>query len=201
MRLGTAFLTFLLLATTAALAGNTTDVTEVGKDSFEADFPSGGHLHLHIRSGDISVRGSDQNKIRVRYDGKNSDQLKDVKISLKSSGDSGDLHISGGPRNDFRIIIEVPKNSDLWMRVAAGDVEVADVVGSKDVELYAGDLTLQVGSPSDYGHMDASVRAGDLDTGPFGVSKDGLFRSYETQGGGKYRLHAHVTAGDLTLKE
>jgi hypothetical protein len=201
MRLGMAFLTTCLLAATLAFAGNTTDVTEVGKDSFEADFPSGGHLHLHIRSGDISVRGSDQNKIRVRYDGRNSSELKDVKVSLRSNGDSGDLNISGGPRNNFRIIIEVPKNSDLWLRVPAGEVEVADVVGSKDVELYAGDLTLEVGSPKDYAHMDASVRAGDLDTGPFGVTKDGLFRSYETTGSGKYRLHAHVTAGDLTLKE
>ena len=201
MRLGIAFLTTCLLAATFAFAGNNTDITEVGKDSFEADFPSGGHLHLHIRSGDISVRGSDQNKIRVRYDGKNADELKEVKVSLKADGNSGELHISGGPHNDFRIIIEVPKKSDLWLRVPAGDVEVADVVGSKDVELYAGDLTLQVGSPSDYGHMDASVRAGDLDTGPFGVTKDGLFRSYETQGSGKYRLHAHVTAGDLTLTE
>jgi hypothetical protein len=45
------------------------------------------------------------------------------------------------------------------------------------------------------------VLAGDLTASAFGVSKDGLFRSFEKDNpSGKYRLHAHVGAGDLTLK-
>ena len=48
--------------------------------------------------------------------------------------------------------------------------------------MWAGDLTMRVGNAADYGKVDASVRAGDLDMGPFGVSKSGLFRSYETTG-------------------
>jgi hypothetical protein len=43
--------------------------------------------------------------------------------------------------------------------------------------------------------------AGDLTASAFGVNKDGLFRSFEQNNpSGKYRLHAHVGAGDLTLK-
>ena len=43
--------------------------------------------------------------------------------------------------------------------------------------------------------------AGDLTASAFGVSKDGLFRSFEKDNlSGKYRLHAYVGAGDLTLK-
>ena len=169
--------------------------------SFESDFPSGGHLRMHIRSGEILVKGINENKLRVHYDGRNADKLGDVKVKMKTVGNGGELSISGGPRNDFRVTIEVPKNLHLWLRVPAGDVEVADIVGDKDIELYAGDLTVDVGSASDYQHMEASVRAGDIDTGPFGVEKSGLFRSYETSGSGKYRLHAHVTAGDITLRE
>jgi hypothetical protein len=82
----------------------------------------------------------------------------------------------------------------------AGDAEVENLVGDKDVELHAGDLTMAAGAPEEYALADASVLAGDLDTGPFGVSKDGLFRSFHRQGSGKYKLHAHVGAGDLTLK-
>jgi hypothetical protein len=45
------------------------------------------------------------------------------------------------------------------------------------------------------------VLAGDLTASAFGVSKDGLFRSFEKDNlSGKYRLHAYVGAGDLTLK-
>jgi len=175
-------------------------LTQQGKQDFLTTFPSGGRLDLQIRSGDITVRGSTDNKVKVRFEPKNPDDLKDVKVSFKASGNNGTLKVSGGPRNDFRIQIDIPKNSDLRLRVAAGDVSVEDLVGDKDVEMWAGDLTMRVGDAADYGKVDASVRAGDLDMGPFGVSKSGLFRSYETTGNGTHRLHVHVTAGDVELR-
>jgi len=189
---------FLLILSANLLAQKTVQVT--GQDRFEADFPSGGHLRLHIRSGDLKVIGSDEQKIRVNYWGKNASQAHDVKVSLRTTGNTGVLHVHGGPRNDFRIEIQIPKASNLFLRMPAGDAEVENLVGDKDVELHAGDLTMAVGSPEQYAFADASIFAGDLDTGPFGVTKDGLFRSFHHQGSGKYKLHAHVGAGDLTLK-
>src|SRR5438876_4301486 len=109
------FLVFSLICVAAAdeRAGKALQVTETGKESFEADFPSGGQLRMHIRSGELRVIGSDENKIRVNYSGKNASQLSDVKVSLKAVGTNGELHVSGGPHNDFRIEIQVPKNSGL----------------------------------------------------------------------------------------
>jgi hypothetical protein len=182
-------------------AGKPLQVTEVGKDSFQADFVSGGQLRMHIRSGDLRVIGSDENKIRVNYSGKNGSKTSDVTVSLKTVGNNAELRVSGGPHNDFRIEIQVPKNSGLYLRMPAGDLEVNGLTGDKDVEIHAGDMTLGVGKADDYGHVDASVNAGDLDAQPFGVSKGGLFRSFDKHGGGKYRLHAHVGAGDLVLRE
>ena len=188
----------LFFLSTGLFAQKTVQVT--GQDRFEADFPSGGQLRLHIRSGDLKVIGSDENKIKIRYWGKNAGEARDVKVSLRTTGNTGVLHVHGGPRNDFQIEIRVPRASNLFLRMPAGDAEVDNLVGDKDVELHAGDLTLGVGSPEEYALADASVLAGDLNTGPFGVSKDGLFRSFHRQGSGKYKLHAHVGAGDLTLK-
>ena len=182
-------------------AGKPLQVTEVGKDSFQADFVSGGQLRMHIRSGELRVIGSDENKIRVNYSGKNGSKTSDVTVSLKTVGNNAELRVSGGPHNDFRIEIQVPKNSGLYLRMPAGDLEVNGLTGDKDVEIHAGDMTLGVGKADDYGHVDASVNAGDLDAQPFGVSKGGLFRSFDKHGGGKYRLHAHVGAGDLVLRE
>jgi hypothetical protein len=34
---------------------------------------------------------------------------------------------------------------------------------------------------------------------PFGESRGGLFRSFEKSGNGRYKLVAHVGAGNLTL--
>jgi hypothetical protein len=70
---------------------------------------------------------------------------------------------------------------------------------NKDVELSAGDLNIAVGNAADYSHVDASVMSGDLEAAPF-KSHGGLFRSFEKSGSGRYRLHTHVGAGDLTLR-
>lgn len=184
-----------------ALAQKPVKVVEVGRDHFEADFPSGGQIRMHIRSGAIKILGSDEKKIQVHYSGKNADKRKDVKVSLKSSGDVGELNISGGPRNEFEIEVEVPKSCNLYLRVTAGQVEVSGITGDKDVELSFGDLTVEVSKAEDYAHVDASVYSGDLDAEPFAISKGGLFRSFQKQGPGKYRLHAHVGAGELMLKQ
>jgi hypothetical protein len=168
---------------------------------FEAGFQQGGALDIHVRPGDIDITGSDQAKVSVSCELRYPDRARDVKITFQSAGNSGDLRISGGPRNDIRIRIRVPRNSRLFVRSPAGDLSVSDVIGDKDVELHAGDLTIAVGKAFDYAHADASVLAGDLMASAFGVSKDGLFRSFEKNDpSGKYRLHAHVGAGDLTLK-
>jgi hypothetical protein len=197
------FLAFSLVCVAAAdqTAVKPLQVTEIGKESFEADFVSGGQLRMHVRSGDLRVIGSNENKIRVNYSGKNAGKTSDVKVSLKTIGNSAELRVSGGPHNDFRIEIQVPKNSGLYLRMPAGDLEVDGITGDKDVEIHAGDMTLGVGKADDYGHVDASVNAGDLDAEPFGVSKGGLFRSFDKHGSGKYRLHAHAGAGDLVLRD
>ena len=177
------------------------EVVQVGQDHFEADFPSGGEIRMHIRSGAITITGSDEKKVQVHFSGKNADQRKDVKVSLKTSGDVGELNITGGPRNEFQIEIEVPKSSNLYLRIPAGEVKVAGISGDKDVELSAGELTVEVSKAEDYAHVDASVYSGDLDAEPFAISKGGLFRSFQKLGPGKYRLHAHVGAGELVLKQ
>ncbi len=200
MRRFSIFAIVCLALVAAAPAQNSVELNEKGKRDFVADFPAGGHLDLRIRSGDVTVRGSDDNKVKVHFDGRSEDELKDVRVNFQAAGNSGVLKITGGPRNDFNIRIEIPKKSDLRLRVAAGDVKVEDLVGDKDVEMWAGDLTMRVGEVSDYNKVDASVRAGDLDMGPFGIYKSGLFRSYETTGTGMHRLHVHVTAGDVELR-
>lgn len=175
--------------------------TPSATNSFNADFPSGGQLRMHVRSGELHIIGSDENKIQIRYDGNRAEEARKVKVSFKTSGNIGNLEVQGGPRNEFQIEIRIPKNSDLYLRMPAGEAHVNGVLGSKDVELHAGELTMQVGSADEYAIADASILAGDLDAGPFGQSKDGLFRSFHHQGSGKYKLHAHVGAGDLILEQ
>jgi hypothetical protein len=77
---------------------------------------------------------------------------------------------------------------------------MAGIKGDKDIEANAGNLSISVGSSSDWDEVDASVTAGDLHAPAFQAATGGLFRSFKWKGPGKYRLHVHLTAGDINLR-
>jgi hypothetical protein len=200
MRYAIAFLSLAFFAAIPALAQNKIEVDDIAHHPFEADFPSGGQLSLHIRSAEIHIVGSDDNKIAVRIGGRQGSSSTDMEARFERTDNSGELRVSGGPHNELTITVHVPKNSNLFVRVPAGDVEVEGITGDKDIELHAGDLKIGVGAAADYAHVEASVTTGEIDAEPFGENHGGLFRSFEKSGNGKYKLVAHVGAGDLTLK-
>jgi len=174
--------------------------TDAGKSHMQFDCAARAQLRLHVRSGEIRILGSDDGKITVDLAGKNAGKIQDVTARLTCTQALADLHISGGPRDGLLITIHVPKNVDLYARIPAGDVTVDGIAGNKDVEMHAGELTIYVGKASDYGHVDASVYAGELDAKIFGADKGGLFRTVSKDASGQYHLHAHVGSGQLTLR-
>jgi hypothetical protein len=145
--------------------------------------------------------GTDAHKISIRVTGRKAENARDLTASFKHFANHADLRISGGgANNEVQMTIEIPKSSDLYIRMPFGDLTVEGVSGDKDVELHAGDLSIEVGAAADYAHVDASVLTGDLEARPFGESHGGLFRSFQKSGTGRYKLHAHLGAGDLTLR-
>jgi len=111
-----------------------------------------------------------------------------------------DVYVSETPHNNFQATIEVPRHSNLWARLSAGELVVEDVEGDKNLEVLAGRIQVDVPHAEQYGHRDASVTAGSIESSAFDVSKGGLFRSFEQHGPGKYRLHAHVMTGEIDLR-
>ena len=178
----------------------TPETTNVQQRDFETDLGSGANLRLHLHNGDFRVVGSDSEKISVDIEGKNLEQAKHIKIQLKRSNGAVDLKLSHVPKNELQVTIEIPRSTNLFARMRGGDLSVEGVVGDKDLELTGGDLTIQVGSAEDYAHVDLSVRFGDVSGTQFGDPKGWLGNSVRKDGNGKYRLHAHVMAGDLMLK-
>ncbi len=176
------------------------EATDLPEHPFQVDYPSGRQLSLRLRSGDVRVVGKADNQISVRLEARDSERAREVKVFFERFDNSAELRVSGGPRNDLRIIVEVPKNTGLFVRMPAGQLEISDITGDKDVQLHAGELILHVGNPADYSRVDASITSGGLEAPPFHEDHGGLFRSFQKTGNGKYRLHAHVGAGDLTLR-
>jgi len=200
-----ACVSLLFLGPSIASAQNNRTTSETGADHFTADFSSGGQLRMHIRSSGVRITGTDGNKIQIHFSCPNTDDLGNVRVTFKKNGNRGDLDITGGPSNNFQITMELPRSSDLYVRMFAGELEISGITGNKDLQIHAGDLELSLDHPSDYDPVDLSVTTGDLEASAFGVSKGGLFRSFHTNtardqaGGRKYSLYAHVGAGDLTV--
>jgi hypothetical protein len=187
---------FLLLSLSAAALAQDSRIEELGKSPVEAKFVSGGRIRMDLCSSGIEILGTDETKLRVSY----APQSDDVKVRIRIFGDRAELKVTDCPRNNFRARIEIPKSSALYVRMFAGELNMSDVTGDKDVVLHFGQLNMDMGRPEDYGHVEASVNSGELNAAAFHTEKGGLFRSFEKSGPGKYRLHAHVGAGELDLR-
>jgi hypothetical protein len=200
MRSHIAVLSVLLFLPASSFPQNNVEVeNDLAHHAFYVEFASRGQLEVRIRPAQILIIGSDENIVVVRVAGRQGLDSRDVQARFEKHGNSGVLDITGGPRNDVSITVQVPKESNLVVRVFAGDLEVRNIVGDKDVELNFGALKIGVGDAAGYSTVKASVSSGEIDAKPFGESHGGLFRSLEKSGNGKYRLRAYVGAGRLVL--
>lgn len=153
---------------------------------------SGANLRLHLHDGDFRIIGSDSEKISIHVEGKNVEQAKNIKVELQRSDSGVDLKLSHVPKNELQLTIRIPRSTNLYARMRGGDLSVEDVTGDKDLELTGGNLTIQVGNPEDYSHVDLSVSFGEVSGTQFGDPKGWLGNSVSKNGAGKYRLHAHL---------
>lgn len=198
-----ALLLVLGIETALLLVGSgvaqTENIEVRGKSPVEARFLPEGHIRMSLCPGAVHLVGRDDSLLRVSYE-THSGGDEDVHIRVQVSGEEAGIKVTGCPHNNFQLTVEVPKSSNLYVRMFAGEMNVNGISGDKDVELHAGQLNMELGKPEDYAHVDASVLSGDLEASAFDVSKGGLFRSFDRSGPGKYRVHAHVGAGQIELR-
>lgn len=177
--------------------GETSENTAAGKPVVAAEkpFAGGGKIDLQLDGGAYEVHPAADDRIRVTLSG----NIGNAKVELAADGTHADVKVKDTPRN-FRAAIEVPKVADLVIRFSGGDLVMAPITGNKDVDSYGGDIKIGVGDPNDYASVDASVKAGDIEAGPFGESKSGLLQHLTWSGHGKYTLRANLGAGNLVFR-
>ena len=197
----------VFLGLTALLAGPCVAQTKIQQTDlvnhpFSVDFAPQGRLDLRVRSGDVRVLGTNRDAISVDLSGRSvhDARTRDLKVVFKKYGGDAEMRISGGPKDGLTITVRIPAKTDLRARIPFGEVVVENVSGNKDVSLHAGDLTVEVGDKAAYSRVEASVFTGEVDAAAFAETHGGLFRSFQHDGHGAYRLHAHVGAGQLTLR-
>lgn len=153
---------------------------------------------MDLSAGDYSIEPGQDNRIVVRWDTRSSDSTTPVKVDIQVRGTAATITTSG-PRDNFKVVIELPARADLRVGISAGNLKIRGISGNKDVESWAGNIDIAVGATNDYASVDASVTAGDLMASAFDTRKGGLFRSFTWKGPGHYTLRVKLTAGNIRL--
>lgn len=182
-----------VLASAGALAQSSSNPNRI-----ERPFVSGGKVYLDLSAGAYRIEGTPDRVIRMRWHTQDERDLGRVRASVEVKASNATVYLSG-PGNNFGAEIELPERTDLTLRLSAGDLNVRRLEGNKDVDLWAGDVTIEVGEPQRYRKVDATVRVGQITAMPFNLTKGGLFRSIDYAGEGPYELRVRLFAGDLKL--
>jgi hypothetical protein len=161
-------------------------------------------LMIDSKPAGLHIVGTDQVAIHVSCSAISDETATDVAFHFSPTANGGKLSIDG-PRhqhgnNGLEIKIEVPRRTNLSIRMFAGQVTVEEVKGDKDIELGAGQITISSIHDGDYRDVDASVEVGEVQARAFGIDKGGFFRNFTRKNAdGDYWLRAHVTTGQVEL--
>ncbi len=153
-------------------------------------------LSMSLRSGDITIAGTDGKSLRVTCSMHDRQNPSDTHITFAANH----LTVRGGDHNGVTIRIEIPRSMNLRIRCSAGNITLAGITGNKDIDLNAGNLDVELGKPTDYRDVDASVLAGNISAPAFASERNGLFRKFHHENqAGSYRLRAALLAGNITF--
>jgi DUF4097 and DUF4098 domain-containing protein YvlB len=159
-------------------------------------------LRVHSRPAGLEIVGTDQARIHVSCTSGEEDDAQRIHIRLQGNQDDETLTIAGNLRkgNNVKVRIEVPRKTSLRVEMSAGEVKVEEIAGDKDINLYAGQITISSTRPWDYRSVDVSVSIGEVKAPVYGADKGGFFRGITKEtADGEYSLHAHVITGEIDL--
>ena len=188
----------IAIGTLAAVAVSQAQTSTAERTSLEQGFTPNGRVRMDLSAGGYRISASNDNKIYMRWTTRHESDLRRVRATADVKGSDATI-LTDGPGNNFEVEIQVPSPASLYVRLSAGELMIKGIEGDKDVSAHAGEIDIEVGRAEQYRRVDASVWAGELQMGPFGKSKEGLFRSFDWNGQGKYRLLAHLKAGEVRL--
>lgn len=159
---------------------------------------------IESRPTGLEIVGTDQQTIHItcKAGDRDPDGPDRVLLRFTPTSTGGKLTIQGAHfahGDNVHIKIEVPRKTSLWVRMFAGEVKVNDVSGDKDIQLFAGQVTID-DHDWNYRNVSASVNIGQVSAPVYNSEKGGFFRSISKKSpGGEYQLHAHIGTGEIDL--
>jgi len=167
------------------------------------DFVAGGMLHVRLSVGDLHIKRSESNQIRLHYTVKSrrESRVKEAHVDIEIRGRDAhiEFHAPSGGNTQFDVELEVPQTTNLDVHEKVGDLTVENLEGDKDLELGVGDIRVAA-DRAGYHLVRASAGIGDVNSDGYGETSGWLGKTLKYHGDGKYELHAHVGVGDITLE-
>ena len=165
---------------------------------------SGALLEIDSRPAGLEIVGADHETVNVTCHGGNSeDAAPHIILHFSPSPAGGTLKIEGNHMrhgNNLHIRIEVPWKTNLRVQMPAGEVKIDEIKGDKDINVYAGQITISSLHEWNYRSVKASVTIGEVKAVAYQTDKGGFFRSFTHEDAmGEYRLRAHVMTGEIDL--
>ena len=167
------------------------------------DFVAGGLVHVRLSVGDVHIKRSDSNQIRLHYTVKSrrESHVKDAHVDFDIRGRDAhiEFHAPSGGNTQFDVELELPQSTSLDVHEKVGDLTVENLEGDKDLELGVGDIRVAAERAA-YHLVRASAGIGDVNSDGYGETSGWLGKTLKYRDEGKYELHAHVGVGDITLE-
>lgn len=160
--------------------------------------PAGATVTMDLSAGEYTVKASPEPRLRIWWTTRDAADAAKVYANAAVSGTDARLSISG-PRNGFRVTIEVPARSNAAVSLSAGKFSIDALDGDVDVSAWAGELLVGVADQSAYYSVYASVTAGEIEATSFEARKGGLLRSVSWEGKGRHSVRVRLTAGKIVL--
>jgi len=198
MQMMEAFMKFPMLALAAALLAVSGPTQSTGFP--DRAFTHGGSVRLNLAAAAYHLRGREDDRIQVRWSSSKPAMKDRLHADVEVKGARAVIWTIAPHNSGARFDIDLPSRCDLDVDLNAGDLEVRNIEGNKNVSMWAGDVTIDVGKAELYQRVEASVRFGDISAPPFNRSTGGIFRSLSWSGSGKYIVRAKLFAGDLKLR-
>jgi hypothetical protein len=170
--------------------------------TLDAPLRSSAVLAIDSRPAGIEIVATNEEAIHVSCTAEDMSAARDVRLQLSGTATHAKLTVKGDhlKHGDLKIRIAVPRKVNLEVQMPAGEVKVNDIVGDKDIELHAGQVTIVSAHAWDYKSIDVSVTIGQVNAEVYGTQTGGFFRSFRKDDpNGEYRLKAHVATGQIDL--
>src|ERR1700733_5319766 len=151
--------------------------------TLDAPLRSSAVLTIDSRPAGIEIVGADQEGKHVSCTADVMESASHIRLRFSGTSTHGKLTITGAylKHGNLKIRVEVPRKTNLGVQMPAGEVKVDEIVGDKDIELHAGQITISSARKWDYRNIDASVGIGGVNAQVYGADKGGFFRVFQKE--------------------